>query len=491
MANIFTNIRDWFFQLAKVTPIQPGKKNDGLVINSTAGTSLDKMWIEHHNELSDARYAWRSNPMVRRFVGLVTSYVVGQGMSLYSEKKVFNKFIEDFWNHPQNMMDNRVAEWSDELTRAGELFPLLYTNPIDGMSYVRIVPADIIEDVDYLDGDYETELRYRETTGPGEPEKWWVGPNHESAFDKKADGHLHPWMLHYAINRPVGCVRGEGDLVPILPWLKRYEGWLKDRVSLNAAMRSFYWIVYATGRLKGELVKKYRRPPASGSVIVAEKDSEEWQAVTPNLNAKDAKEDGRAIRWMIAAGGPGTGLGDFGEGEESGLTKGKDSDELRRRFLLRRQTYLTFILSDMVCQAFRRYQAVKEGRKYGRTVVDDVIVKAPDISAEDNAALALASKDLVVAMTDLRGFMGDTEELRRFGLRMFVKFSGESMTDDEFAAIMEGDPVADVESFAPPFPPNQLGDGTAAPSGEKSKGKDSQRPKKETPKKRSSDKPRV
>ena len=40
-------------------------------------------------------------------------------------------------------------------------------------------------------------------------------------------------MLHYAVNRPIGAVRGEGDLTPILPWAKRYSEWLKDRVRLN------------------------------------------------------------------------------------------------------------------------------------------------------------------------------------------------------------------------------------------------------------------
>jgi hypothetical protein len=43
-------------------------------------------------------------------------------------------------------------------------------------------------------------------------------------------------MLHYAVNRPVGAVRGESDLAPILPWLRRYNRWLEDRVRLNAAI---------------------------------------------------------------------------------------------------------------------------------------------------------------------------------------------------------------------------------------------------------------
>ena len=32
------------------------------------------------------------------------------------------------------------------------------------------------------------------------------------------------------LNRPVGCLRGESDLAPVLPWLRRYSRWLEDRV---------------------------------------------------------------------------------------------------------------------------------------------------------------------------------------------------------------------------------------------------------------------
>ena len=58
-----------------------------------------------------------------------------------------------------------------------------------------------------------------------------------------------------------------------------------------------------------------RTPPEPGSVQVIDKDAEEWEAVAPTLHAHDAQADGRAIRWMVAAGGPGLALTDFGESE--------------------------------------------------------------------------------------------------------------------------------------------------------------------------------
>ena len=193
-----------------------------------------------------------------------------------------------------------IGEWSDELARSGELFPVLFTNPISGMSTVRTVPACRIESVEVDPEDYETELRYRETTPVGMAEKWWFAPHHADA-EATAGADPAPVMLHFAVNRPIGAVRGESDLAPILPWLRRYNAGWRIRVRLNAAVRSFCGSCMhrsAARRTAGAL------PHATdpGSVIIAEQDAETWQAVTPTLHAADASRM-YAIRWMIVAGG--------------------------------------------------------------------------------------------------------------------------------------------------------------------------------------------
>ena len=199
-------------------------------------------------------------------------------------------------------------------------------------------------------------------------------PLHE-VIAESAD-NATPVMLHFAVNRPVGAIRGESDLAPILPWLRRYSRWLEDRVRLNAAMRAFLWIVHAPTRLRAELEDRYRTPPEPGSVIIADQDAETWEAVTPSLHAADAEKDGRAIRWMIVAGGPGTALLDIGEGEDSNLATGQAMAEQRRRFLRRRQAYLVHILTTLTLLAWQR-----SAPKRVRTVTAaDITAVTPDIS---------------------------------------------------------------------------------------------------------------
>jgi len=300
------------------------------------------------------------------------------------------------------------------------------------MSRVRTVPASLIEAVDVDPEDYERELRFRERQPVTAltAEKWWAGPGGHPEVAQLSD----PLMLHYAVNRPMGAVRGESDLVSVLPWLRRYSRWLEDRVRLNAAMRAFLWIVKAPTRLRAALAEQYRQAPEAGSVILADPE-ESWEAVTPSLGAGDAAKDGRAIRWMIVAGGPGTALLDMGEGEDSNLATGQAMVEQRRRFLRRRQSFLGWLLADLTMVAWQRY-AVAQGRRWRSVTVADLMVELPDISPEDNAVLAGAAAALTGSLVQLATLTGESEAFTRMALRLFTKFTGEVVKAQEFEEIV-------------------------------------------------------
>ena len=426
---ILKSYKAWFRQwLAPVTLTPPGSAGDGFLPVRYPQGVADKDWSDLHQEMYDACAAWRQNPLARRLVGMVTAYVVGNGIILRSDYAPLQQFIDAFWQ--QNQMEQRVAEWCDELCRSGEIFPILFTNPQDRMSTVRCIPASLVERIEWKEGDYEAELRYKEVQAIGEKEeRWWMSPLHPSTSAVET-----PIMLHYAVNRPVGALRGESDLAPILPWLKRYSRWLEDRVRLNAGVRAFLWVVKAPGRLRAELAERYRQPPESGSVIIAD-EQESWAAVAPSLNANDAANDGRAIRWMIVAGGPGTSLLDLGEGEDSNLATGQVMTEMRRRFLRRRQSYLAWLLTDLVLVAWNRYTA-GTWRSRHRATAADITAVLPDISVDDNQKLAQAAMQLASGLNSVAQLAGDSAAFRKMALRMFVKFAGEQISERELAEML-------------------------------------------------------
>ena len=421
--------------LAAVSAVDVGRANDGLTRELfTSGTPVDKPWAELYGEIADSLDAWRHNPMARRIVNLITAYVVGPGISLASEYKPLQRFITLFWDHPSNNLDMRIDDWCDELSRSGELYIVLFPDAA-GFSHVRAIPASAIEHIAYNPEDYEDEWRYRESAPALAEEKWWYSPG------GAPEGWAGAVMLHYAVNKPVGAVRGESDLATILPWLKRYNRWLEDRVRLNAAVRAFLWIVHAPARLLTDLRERYRTPPEAGSLIVAD-ENEQWSAVAPNLHASDAKDDGRAIRWMIAAGGPGTALTDFGEGEDSNLATARATGEQRRRFLLRRQAYFGYVLAHLTITAYNIWS--RNTRNQTKTV-GDLKIALPDISPENNHELAAAVSELTSGLLGLRSLLGDTPALRRVALRLFVKFSGESLDEGDRAELLTGVPAGTVE----------------------------------------------
>ena len=469
--------------LLAVRAIEVGKPGDGVDEPFfSSGTEIDKPWAELYDEIQQTREAGRNNPYAKRLIGLTTAYVVGTDMIPSTQREDLVGFIDEFWSHEMNNLSLRLEDWSDELARSGELFITLHPNPVSGMPIVRTIPSSRIRQVKCKDGDYETETMYREipyvfseevSTQPDYmQDKWWYSPaGIELARQegKKIDRD-EPWMLHYAVNREIGAVRGSGDLVSILIWLRRYNRWLEDRVKLNAAIRKFYWIVKAPEEIRDILEERYAVPPDDGTIIFADED-EDWQPVNPTLNARDASADGRAIRWKIAAGGPGTSLTDLGESEDSNLATARASAEQRRRFLLRRQSYFAWMVQDIVAKAYNRqldhqmYPQMQEmmaenDGKYvigmnGAAATDkkarttDIHITRPDIAVEDNFNTAQALMSLGESMINVRNIVGDSEELRGFLFRIFMRYAEEVLSEEEILKIINGTPVEQQDPTQP------------------------------------------
>jgi hypothetical protein len=322
----------------------------------------DRAWHQVRGELDQALEAWRANPLAFRIVALTTDFVVGGGLAVRSSVPWVQEFLDQFWAHRLNRLPLRLYRWCDELTRAGELFLVLSTNPADGMSYVREVPAARIDQVETARDDLERELRYHEMTSNLDG-RWWAGPGAEGAAG------VPQLMLHYCINRPLGAVRGQGDLAPILPWLKRYKEWLEDRVRINRYKSAFLWQVTVRNAGPGVLERKraqYARPPAPGSVIVTD-ELEEWKAVHPAIEGADASPDGRAIRLMVAA-GAGVPLHFLAEGESANRATAREMGTPTYRHYAHRRRQFCDILLDLCTWVIRRAQARgrgEMGEEYG------------------------------------------------------------------------------------------------------------------------------
>jgi len=392
----------------------------------------DRPWAEQQENLSDALAAWRDNFLVRRIVTLTRSYVVSSGVAVSSDVVRVDRFVRAFWEHRQNQMARRLGAWCDELTRAGELFVTLHTNPVDGMSYVRAVPASHVPVIETAENDYEVELRYGERVwGQIEP-KMWLSSLHPGAFDPDAAGRLPPVMVHLAVNRPVGATRGIGDLDPVLPWARRYSEWLKDRVRLNR-VRTRQALVEI--EVADEMVEEKQRQLAKANPLEAgmyvHGPGEKVVVHDLKIGAGDVADDGKALR-LAAATGANVGLHYLGEGESINYATAREMGEPTARFYSERQATLCWLVCDLVRVAFERAAAM------GRATLPrggDLRLSAgvAEVSRADNESLARSAALIVRWLLALKeqGWIDDET-----AVAMAFKFAGEPLGADRVRQIL-------------------------------------------------------
>ena len=394
-------------------------------------TDRDRQEYNRQDVLEQCLEAWRDSPLARRIVELTSQYVVGNGFDVQCKDQHTKDFIDLFWSHRLNRMDARIVELCDELTRTGNLFLLLTTDHA-GMTYIRSIPATNIDKIFPTPNDIEQPLLF--ITKPDEN----LENNTYAAYNANADwqlpdGTFLPVVLHYAINRPAGAQWGEPDISPILPWLRRYSAWLEDRVRLNRFRNAFLYIV--TGSFVSEDARKARQatlaanPPSPGSFLVSDA-SETWSVISPKLEAMDAREDGLAIKKLIAA-GVGIPMHFLAEPEGSTRTTADSAGGPTFRRFEQRQRFFIWLLQDLLSVVVSRRAQVD----YVVSPKADIKLSGSDISAKDNVAHSIATVNILNALERLydMGLISQRELLRAT-----YRFAGETADIDELMAAGTG-----------------------------------------------------
>lgn len=409
----------------------------------SGGGPADRSWSELAEHYNDVVVAWRLNAWVRQVVRLTTAYVVGDGVSLSSKNPEIQNFIDSFVNHPENHLHQRLESLCDELTRAGELYPVLFTNKFDGMSQIRLIPASCILEVLTDPDDYEKELGYKEQRYGqnmlySEPTLWksWRTAR---AFGPREDGRHRrpdPLMLHYTVNRLIGATRGESDLTPLLPWANRYTSWLKERALFNRIRNSVLGLIIRV-QDPGQVEKKkeqYRNLTLEGGVLVLGPD-EEVLSPEVNVNAIDTAPDGKALRLAMAT-ASNQSLTNFGEGDTANLGTSHSMDDRTYRFYRDRRKEFGRMLVDLIYQAYRRQQQVRGLPVPNSAAELQIIAEFPDISRSDNKELGEAARSIVQALGDLKHDFDLGPTFDEQAIKLAFKFAGEVLEQDEIETIL-------------------------------------------------------
>ena len=227
-------------------------------------------------------------------------------------------------------------------------------------------------------------------------------------------------MRHYAINRVTGAVRGQGELVAVLPWLSRYKDWLTDRVLINRYKGAFLWDVTLEGADRAAILARraeLAEAPKPGSILL-HNERETWQAIQPAIGSSDVERDGHALRLMIAA-GAGVPLHFLAEGQDTNVATAREMARPTLRHYGRRQLVVGEMFEDIANEALRRSGRFGEGPWGVRAVFEDLSRRDTEESARATKA---GAEGLAVAVE--RGWITNDEARELFN--RFAEFTGEA-----------------------------------------------------------------
>ena len=386
----------------------------GWIRASTVGGAWlnpDRDELEGEALMREAYKAYRYNPLGYAIIEQTTSFVLGGGAKVLAEDPKVQRVIDWFWNDHENNMAERIYTIQTDLSLFGEQFIRFFVDGITGRTLIRQLDPLYVTAIETHPEDREHPLRYL-----------WAPPG--AALDPvgQVSGTWVPAkeILHVAVNKVAGVIRGRSDLAPVLPWLRRYSNGVDDRVVQNNLKTAFVWDVTLKGAGREEINRmraSHAAPPARGSVLF-HSDTESWKAMRPELGADDAAADGRAIRLMIATGAmlPEHYLGEGGNVNRA--TAAEMGLPAMKRFQ-RRQEVFRAMLTRII------HRVLEEGVNHGRLgprVNRKFVVQFEELSAAPIEGLAAATERLARAlkMAEEQGWVSKDE-----AGRMWRRYAGQ------------------------------------------------------------------
>ena len=219
--------------------------------------------------------------------------------------------------------------------------------------------------------------------------------------------------------------------------LSRLFTWLEDRVRLNR-IRTRQGMLDIEIQDDTQVQKKRRQlrrdqPMEAGIYVHGPGELTKFHNL--QLRADDAEADGRALRLALAA-GSGNALHYFGEGGEVNFATAKEMGEPTARFYAERQDDMVNVLENIITTAYHRFLLATGHRPPSR---GDLKLNAavPEVARADNQSLALASKDIVIALAEMRaqGWIDDAT-----AIQWAFKFAGETIETEDLQNILDQPP---------------------------------------------------
>lgn len=351
-----------------------------------------------------AFYLWQTNLLANRLIELPVAYLLAEGVTVQVGDEEAQTWLDAFWNDPINKMDLKLTKKVRELALFGEQCWPAFVNEVNGHVRLGYLDPDLIETV-VMDPDNAEQpigivtvkdkkghaRRYRViVTGPEEI----FSQRTQALRQTFADGEC----FYYRVNELSNSRRGYSDLLAGIDWADSYEQFLFGEMERASFQRAFIWDVTLKGATPEEVLKRAKEiaAPRPASIRV-HNDSEEWQAVTPDVKGTEQDAFTRILRNHVL--GSGT-IPEhwFGGGGDVNLATASEMGEPTFKVFSMRQRLLKHVIED-VCK-FVILRRLDASGKSGFEFLEDpkFVPKAifAELTARDTSKYAAALQQVVV-----------------------------------------------------------------------------------------------
>jgi hypothetical protein len=317
------------------------------------------------------------NLLAKRLIRLRVNYVIGNGLSVISERPEIAIAIGRWWSDPYNNWAKRLAPRLFDLYTRGEW---LHRPLIDSAGFVRIgdIDTDVIADVlmDERDHGVVDAVVIREIQDGIRTYKNKTVPvirqrlDEDNNLDKEPSGDL----FYFAINRASTQTRGSSELTSLLDYLEAFDKAFYARIDMVRALSSVYFDLEIEG-MSEEGMRNYagqnkQLPPKPGTVWT-HSPTMQMKPMTPDFRSSDMEKEMKLFQSLITGsdGWPGMLFDDAGG---AGRAVGSEMVDSAMRNVVALQQEIDPMLSDEIDYYLNsmgfRSRSRKEGTKMYRIV---------------------------------------------------------------------------------------------------------------------------
>ncbi|MBV2125745.1 MAG: hypothetical protein KUF75_11380 [Candidatus Thiodiazotropha sp. (ex Ctena orbiculata)] len=255
-------------------------------------------------------YLWESNLLANRLIELPVAYLLAEGVQMKVTDPSAQQVVDAFWNDPINNMKRKLKKKVRELLIFGEQAWPAFVNEYNGHVRLGYLDPELIETV-VMDPDNAEQpigiVTTKDKKGRARRYRVILNGTESDLFTQRTQAIRETFddgiLFFNRINELSNGTRGRSMLLPQIDWLDAYDNYLFGELDRATFLRAFMWDITLKGATEDQVKQRAKQihAPSPNSARV-HNDSEEWNAVTPNLQAGDSAENAKLFRNQVLGG---------------------------------------------------------------------------------------------------------------------------------------------------------------------------------------------